>query len=153
MQGEFSLLREAGLPKPTYSHILIPQRTMVLFGMIRLPRPWVPVLVLLAFAWTSLHAQAAELVMFERSGCVWCMRWDRDVGAIYPRTDEGKLAPLRKVNIDRGVPAEFRLSPPVFYSPTFVLMHEGREWGRITGYLGDDAFWGLASKMIGGLPK
>jgi hypothetical protein len=101
---------------------------------------------LVAFA-APPAAVAAELIMFERSGCVWCKRWDQEVGKVYPLTSEGKLAPLRKVNIDRGVPTEYRLSPPVFYSPTFVLIADGKEIGRITGYSGDDAFWGLMSRM------
>lgn len=94
-----------------------------------------------------LPVQAAELVMFERAGCVWCLRWDREVAAIYPKTPEGMKAPLRKISLDRPVPADLKLTPPVFYTPTFVLMDEGREIGRITGYLGDDAFWGLLTSM------
>jgi len=101
----------------------------------------------LALLCVNASAFAAELLMFERSGCVWCKRWDQDVGKVYPLTAEGRIAPLRKVNIDQGLPAEFRLSPPVFYSPTFVLLSDGKEIGRITGYAGDDAFWGLLSRM------
>lgn len=101
----------------------------------------------------SAAERAIELVMFERSGCVWCQRWDREVGKVYPLTDEGKRAPLRKVNIDAGVPSDFRLSPPVFYSPTFVLIADGKEVARITGYAGDDAFWGLFSRYMKDLER
>lgn len=108
------------------------------------------------FAWVfgflgwvhALPVQAAELVMFEREGCVWCQRWEREIGSVYPRTPEGRRAPLRHVSLDRPVPAEFRLDPPIRYTPTFVLMENGREIGRITGYIGDDAFWGLLAKMM-----
>ena len=93
-------------------------------------------------------ALSAELVMFERTGCMWCARWDREVGAVYPVTKEAHVAPLRKVNIDRGVPEQYRLTPPVFYSPTFVVIEDGRELGRITGYMSDDAFWGLLGAIL-----
>lgn len=86
--------------------------------------------------------------MFERTGCVWCARWHAEVGRVYPLTTEGRRAPLRSVNIDRGVPTEFALVPPVFYSPTFVLLQSGKEVGRITGYAGDDAFWGLLTRLV-----
>lgn len=104
-----------------------------------------------ALAAACLPARAAELVMFERSGCIWCLRWDREVAAIYPKTPEGAKAPLRRISLDRPVPGDLKLQPPVFYTPTFVLLDEGREVGRITGYLGDDAFWGLLTQMIGKL--
>lgn len=91
---------------------------------------------------------AAELVMFTRDGCPWCTRFDREVGPIYPKTAEGRLAPLRRVEVVAGGTTMAGLNEPVVAAPTFVLMDEGREVGRITGYLGDDAFWGLLGKML-----
>jgi len=96
----------------------------------------------------ALPAVAAELVMFERAGCVWCARWDRDVGAVYAQTPEGRMAPLRRVDVGAGRIDEPGLAAPVRYTPTFVLIDRGREIGRITGYIGDDAFWGLLGKML-----
>lgn len=92
--------------------------------------------------------QAAELVMFERAGCPWCRKWDVEVGAIYPKSPEGRRVPLRRASLDQPLPPELKLVPPVFYSPTFVLMHEGREIGRIIGYQGEEAFWGLFGVML-----
>ncbi len=92
-------------------------------------------------------AQTFELVMFERSGCPYCVRWDREVGAVYPLTEQGRLAPLRKVNLDKGKPA-IALETPVRFSPTFVLMKDGREVGRIVGYMDNAMFWGVFAKMF-----
>lgn len=92
-------------------------------------------------------AQTFELVMFERAGCPYCVRWDREVGAVYPLTPQGRQAPLRKVNLDKGKPA-IALETPVRFSPTFVLMKDGREVGRITGYMDNAMFWGVFAKMI-----
>ncbi len=93
--------------------------------------------------------------MFERAGCAWCLRWKEEVGPVYPKTEEGRRAPLRMISLDRGPPVSLQLAEPVFYTPTFVLLNDdGREVGRITGYIGDDAFWGLLTAMVAKLgPK
>jgi hypothetical protein len=93
-------------------------------------------------------ARSAELLMFERAGCPWCQRWDREVSATYPRTPEGMLAPLRRINLDHGQPSDVNLSLPVRFTPTFVLIDEGREVGRIIGYMDESTFWGLLSKLV-----
>lgn len=96
----------------------------------------------------SAPLAAAELVMFERDGCAWCARWDREVGTIYARTPEGASAPLRRINLDRVSAPEQGLKSPIRFTPTFVLLDRGREIARITGYMGEDAFWGLLGKFL-----
>jgi hypothetical protein len=96
--------------------------------------------------------EAAELVMFDRAGCAWCLRWEKEIGPIYPKTEEGRRLPLRQVSLDRPLPADLALATPVRYTPTFVILDEGQEIGRITGYIGEYAFWGLLSEMVAKLP-
>ena len=93
---------------------------------------------------------AAELVMVERAGCVWCERWERDVGPAYMKSDEGKRAPLRRISLDRGQP-RLSLKEPVRFTPTFILVEQDREIGRITGYLDNAMFWGLLGNLLGKL--
>lgn len=95
-----------------------------------------------------MEARAAELVMFESPSCEWCEAWDRDVGVVYHKTDEGHLAPLRRVEIHGSRPEELEGVDGVVYTPTFVLLEEGRELGRITGYPGEDHFWGLLEVLL-----
>lgn len=104
-------------------------------------------------------AAAAELVMFERPGCGWCARFDREVAPIYDRTAEGQRAPLRRMEIASGLGAlggsdadGLALASPVRFAPTFVLVDGGREIGRITGYMSDEAFWGLLDALTRDLP-
>ena len=40
------------------------------------------------------------------------------------------------------------LQRPVRYSPTFVLVDQGREVGRMEGYTGEDFFWGLLERLL-----
>jgi thioredoxin-related protein len=88
-------------------------------------------------------AQASELVMFEQGGCVYCARWNRDVAPVYDKTAEAKVLPLRRVDIGQQSTAGITLASPVRYTPTFVVVDNGKEIGRITGYISDDSFWGL----------
>ena len=97
-------------------------------------------------------ACASELVMFEQAGCVYCQRWDRSVGTLYDKTDEARLLPLRRIDIRDQKMSGVALASPVRFTPTFVVVDNGREIGRITGYSNDDAFWGLldtfAAKLV-----
>ena len=95
----------------------------------------------------SSPSRAAELVMFERGGCVWCQRWNRDVGPVYDKAVEAKRLPLRRIDLDRQRADGIKLSEPVRYTPTFVVVENGREVGRITGYINDDSFWGLLGAL------
>ena len=109
--------------------------------------PFLRLAVVAALLW-PVTSDAAELLIFERDGCVWCQRWHRDVGASYGKTDEAKVLPLRRVNMDSPATFRVRLVSPVRYTPTFVVVDDGREIGRITGYINDDAFWGLLRTFV-----
>lgn len=105
--------------------------------------------------WVSWGAPAksAELVMFRQALCDWCEVWDKEIGGVYHKTPEGRSAPLRQLDIRERRPVELQRISPVVFTPTFVLMHEGREVGRIMGYPGEAFFWELLDKLIERLPK
>jgi hypothetical protein len=97
---------------------------------------------------SAAPTRAAELVMFEQKGCVWCERFDREVAPAYAKTDEGRRAPLRRVDIGRSMPPDLAFVRRERFTPVFVLVDRGREFGRIRGYPGDTFFWGLLAGMI-----
>lgn len=97
-------------------------------------------------------AAAAELVMLERDGCEWCAKWDAVIAPIYPKSEEGKRAPLRRVDINRPMPEDLAGLRPAKFTPTFILMEDGKEIGRIRGYPGEDFFWGLLRELVAKLP-
>ncbi len=115
-----------------------------------LPTLALAALVLMAAAVMArpLPVTAAELIMFEQRGCEWCERWNAEIGPIYPKTEEGRLAPLRRVDIHEKMPEDLRWLRPEVFTPSFALIHEGREYGRIRGYPGEDFFWGLLAQMV-----
>ena len=86
--------------------------------------------------------------MLERAGCTWCDAFDREIAPIYPKTPEGKRAPLRRVQIDRSLPPDLTFIEVERLAPLFVLVENAREIGRIRGYPGDDSFWALLSVLI-----
>jgi len=92
-------------------------------------------------------------VMFTQKGCVWCERFDREIAPLYEKTDEGKRAPLRRVDIARPLPADLAFVARDRFTPAFVLVDRGREFGRIRGYPGDTFFFGLLDNMIAQLDR
>lgn len=104
----------------------------------------------IALASMTPRAVAAELVMYESPGCPWCARWRAEVGLAYARSDEGRRAPLR--NVELSADAGVKLLSPVVISPTFVLVDGDREIGRIVGYPGPDFFWGMLEGLMKKLP-
>jgi len=93
-------------------------------------------------------ARAAELLMFEQKGCVYCALFNREIAPAYARTDEGKRAPLRRVDIDAPLPSDLAFVQRERFTPVFVLVDGGREYGRIRGYPGETFFFGLLANMI-----
>lgn len=95
---------------------------------------------------------ALKLVMFRQAFCEACSLWDKEVGQLYSKTQQGLQAPIRNVDIHAEPPGELARIGPVVYTPTFVLVDSGREIGRIVGYGGEDFFWGLLDQLLERLP-
>ncbi len=93
-------------------------------------------------------AQAAELIMLERPGCAWCLRWNQEIAPIYPLTEEGRRAPLRRVDVTRPWPQDLAGIATDRYTPTFIVVENGREVARLRGYPGDNFFWPLLEAML-----
>lgn len=111
------------------------------------PRVAKTIALLLAFLVpTALHAQTV-LLMAEEPGCYWCERWTEEIGPIYPKTAEGQAAPLVKFDILQP-PEHVKFAMRINFTPTFILVQDDVEIGRIEGYPGEDFFWGLLGQLI-----
>ncbi len=95
---------------------------------------------------------AAELIMIEQEQCPWCEAWHDEIGGIYAKTEEGKRAPLRRVDIHEEKPEDLKDLVLGNFTPTFVLWKDGKEISRIRGYPGDEFFWYLLGEMLDKLP-
>lgn len=87
-------------------------------------------------------------MMAEEPGCVWCARWNDEIGPIYDKTGEGVAAPLRRVDITKPLPEDITVARTVNFTPTFILLIDGTEVARLEGYPGEDFFWGLLGQML-----
>ena len=112
-----------------------------------------PLAVLLIMLTVLSSASAAELVMYRRAGCPWCLAWEREIGPIYGKTDIGRRVPLRVIDLDQPGRREIFLSSPIRYTPTFVLVAENREIARLEGYPGEDFFWANLDRIFKRLPS
>jgi len=93
------------------------------------------------------------LIMFEAEGCPYCDLWKEQIGPIYPKTADGQRAPLLMMGINDPLPEGVSVATTIIYTPTFVLIDNGQEVTRLTGYPGENFFWGLLERMVGMLPE
>lgn len=85
------------------------------------------------------------LLMVDSPDCIYCRRWERDVEQAYLASAEGRFAPLEKR--DKRHP-DLQGFQGLRYTPTFLLLVDGQETGRITGYPGADFFWGEIGALL-----
>jgi thioredoxin-related protein len=107
---------------------------------------------ILAILAGALPATAAELVMLEQPGCVWCARFNAEIAPAWPKTEEGRLAPLRRVDITQDWPEDLSVIAKERFTPTFILMEDGAEIGRLRGYVGNEFFWYRIGELLAKLP-
>ena len=93
-------------------------------------------------------SMALELLMMEQKACPWCKRWKEEIGIVYPKTDEGKQAALRLVDIHDEWPEDLNKNLWTRFTPTFILVDKGIEIDRLYGYQGEEAFWFQLGKML-----
>lgn len=93
-------------------------------------------------------AHAAELIYVHSPSCSYCRAWEAAVGKAYPNSEESRVAPLRAIDLSEVGRSGLTFAKPVRYTPTFILVDNGREVGRIEGYPGPDFFWGLLDRLL-----
>ena len=112
------------------------------------------VIICLVLCFFSSTSFAAQLLMIEEAGCVYCAKFNAEIAPIYPKTDEGKLAPLRRLDLANAWPEDLSHIKSATVTPTFVLIQYDQEIGRLYGYQGDEFFWFLLGDLLAKLePK
>lgn len=89
-----------------------------------------------------------RLLMLDQPACGYCAQWDAEVGVIYHKTAEGRRAPLLRAPIAGPLPQGVTLARRANYTPTFVVLLDGQEAGRIEGYPGEAFFYGMLNQII-----
>lgn len=101
----------------------------------------------------AAEAPQLKLLMIEQPGCTYCARWDAEIAPAYPKTEEGQAAPLQRHQLNDPMPEGMQLTSPPVFTPTFILLADDTETGRIQGYPGADFFWPLLAGLIAKAPK
>ncbi len=120
------------------------------------PAPIVPamrILITLLLALTTLlpatsTAQTVQLLMIRQDGCIYCRQWEAEIAPAYPTSPQGRAAPLTRIDIDGPWPDGLALDRQPYVTPTFILIRDGIETGRIEGYPGPTNFWRLLDRML-----
>lgn len=89
-----------------------------------------------------------ELVVMEAPGCIYCTLFRRDVLPSYAASERAKDVPVRFVDINDESADALGLEGPVDVVPTFIVLRNNHEIGRIPGYLGPEFFFHSINYLI-----
>ncbi len=93
--------------------------------------------------------EVQELVVLEVPNCIYCNIFRRDVLPGYQKSKRGSELPIRFVDLNDPAAEKLKLSAAVTIVPTIVLMRQGEETGRISGYTGPEAFFHSVARLLG----
>jgi len=96
----------------------------------------------------SFQASAMELVMIEQTICPFCKQFDDEVK--YSESETAKALPLRRIKLSDPWPQDLANISHDKLTPTFILVDNGKELGRLRGYPGKEGFWALLEKLMDG---
>ena len=117
---------------------------------------WCRGAALMLLLWVlSPGAMAADLklMMVTQPGCAWCARWKKEIGPAWPKTAEAARAPMFEQDLHADLPEGVTLARPPVYTPTFILLADGKEVDRVEGYAGRDFFWTMIDDLLAQAPE
>ena len=90
-----------------------------------------------------VHNAAADtsLIMFTSEHCSYCQAWERDVGAVFNKSPYAAKLSLTRVEIGRKMPKNILLRKPIVGTPTFLIIRNGEEIDRQSGYVDEEIFY------------
>jgi thioredoxin-related protein len=114
-------------------------RTIAVLGFLALAAA--PVRAVLDLETAALPGNRFELVVIEVDNCIYCGLFRRDVAPTYTASDRAKAVPMRFVDINAPDVDRLSLTNPIDSVPTVLVLENGREVGRIAGYVGPEIFF------------
>lgn len=92
-----------------------------------------------------------EMVVLEVDGCIYCNVFRKQMQPNYEASKQGRAVPLRFIDInDHEKLAKLGLTQPVGIVPTFVILENNSEIGRIPGYMGHHDFFRAIDHILAG---
>lgn len=96
----------------------------------------------------ATQPRVVELVVFEHGDCTYCRIFRSAILPRYRENGQEARAPIRFVRVEHADMTALGLRGRITMVPTFVLMQDGREVGRIEGYWAPDNFFRLVASML-----
>ncbi|MDX2258463.1 MAG: hypothetical protein NW205_06045 [Hyphomicrobiaceae bacterium] len=94
------------------------------------------------------QAPTRELVVLEMPGCIYCGIFRRDVLPAYKASLRAGELPIRFIDINDRAAGDIGLAAPVDIIPTFVILENNEELGRIPGYVGPETFFHAVNHIL-----
>lgn len=70
------------------------------------------------------------------------MRFEQEVGTVYPKTAIGRRFPMMRIDVNNPPPAYRELAETERFTPAFLVVDSsGREVARFRGYHLEEFFW------------
>lgn len=98
----------------------------------------------------TTRATKFQLVVLEADGCIYCNVFRRQLLPAYEASLHGKKAPIRFIDINDPALGELGLTQPVGLVPTFVVLENNEEIGRIPGLVGRHDFFRALDYIFAG---
>ena len=100
----------------------------------------------------ALPANSLELVVIEADGCIFCEIFRSDVLPSYEASEQGKQMPASFVDINDMEATHIEFKGAVDIVPTFIVVKNHREVGRISGYVGPENFFHSINYLLASAP-
>jgi thioredoxin-related protein len=89
-----------------------------------------------------------EILVVEISNCLYCGLFRRDVAPTYKASARGRAVPMRFIDINAPDVDRLALQSPIDSVPTVLVVENGREVGRIAGYVGPEFFFHSLNRIL-----
>lgn len=93
-----------------------------------------------------------QLVVMEAPGCTYCGIFRRDVLPSYEASERAKELPVRFLDVNDQASSGLDLQTPVDIVPTFIVVKDKKEVGRIPGYVGRENFYHAINHLMSAAP-
>ena len=100
----------------------------------------------------ALPADSLKLVVIEADGCIFCEIFRSDVLPAYEASEQGKSMPVQFVDINDMDTTHLEFKGAVDIVPTFIVVKDRREVGRISGYVGPENFFHSINYLLASAP-
>jgi thiol-disulfide isomerase/thioredoxin len=100
----------------------------------------------------NIRSENLQVLVFETDGCIYCRIFRRDVLPQYQQSKRAEVAPIHFIDARKADVSKLGLEAPLTMVPTVVVMRDGREAGRISGYMGPEPFFHMMSQIVRTLP-